>query len=73
MGKRYKKELRLFTVTRTNPKAAPEPAGVLPVEADTVVGLLPAAEEALLAAGHGCWRSLSYGPSGLVAYIEGSG
>jgi hypothetical protein len=70
MASKYKQTLKLYRLKPGDPKAAPEPAGEIPIQSDTVAGLLPAAEEALLAAGHGRWRSLTYAPSGLVAYIE---
>ena len=71
VGKRYKRDLQLFTVARNDPKARPVRAETIPVAADSVAGLLGAAEGAILAAGHETWRSLSYGPNGLVAYVEG--
>jgi hypothetical protein len=73
MASKYKQTLKLFRLKPGDPKAAPEPAGEIPISSDTVAGLLPAAEEALLAAGHGHWRALTYGPGGLIAYVEGGG
>jgi hypothetical protein len=51
------------------PGGPPKPARVLVVEAKTLDGLRDAAREKLAA--EGCRiRSLSFGPKGLVAYVE---
>lgn len=72
MASKYKQSLKVFLLKRGEVRAAPEPVGEIPIQSDTVAGLLSAAEDALRAAGHGQWRSLTYGPSGLVAYVEGA-
>ena len=61
----------VFVIPRERaPGGPPEPAREITVEAPTVDGLLAAARERL--ASEGCVRSVSFGPEGVVAYVEAS-
>jgi len=51
------------------PAGPPRPARTLTIEAPSLDGLLDAAREKLAAEGYRV-RSLSFGPKGLVAYVE---
>ncbi len=68
---RLKQELKVFLVDGADLNASPKPGESLHVSASNVAGLLSAAETALRYAGHPSWRSISYTPQGLVAYVEG--
>jgi len=52
-----------------SPAGPPKPARALTVEASSLDGLREAAREKLAAEGYRV-RSLSFGPKGLVAYVE---
>lgn len=67
---RQKQELKVFLVDPHDSKTPPTPGKALTIAASNVAGLLSAAEAALRDAGHPLWRSISYTPQGLVAYVE---
>jgi hypothetical protein len=52
-----------------SPAGPPKPARALAVEASSLDGLRDAAREKLVTEGYRV-RSLSFGPKGLVAYVE---
>ncbi|QRK08547.1 hypothetical protein JQX13_53130 [Archangium violaceum] len=63
--------VKVFIIpTQRGPAAPPEPAPEFTVEARTEDGLLDAARTELASRGYRL-RSLSFSPTGLVAYMEG--
>ena len=62
--------LHVFVIPNgQSPAGPPNPARALTVEAPSLDGLREAAREKLAAEGYRV-RSLSFGPKGLVAYVE---
>lgn len=61
--------VRVFVVPGAGLVSAPVPDQGLSIEAPTTDGLRDAARAALVAAGYRV-RSVSFGPAGLVAYVE---
>jgi hypothetical protein len=65
-----KRTIKIFTLRSSkNPGEPPQPAGELLVEAPSFDALRNAARHALSSEGYRI-RSLSFGPTGLVAYVE---
>ncbi len=65
-----KRTLKIFVVEPAQLRSAPQPGPELEVEARSLDGLLEVSARLLWEGGHGKLRSLSYGPEGLVAYVE---
>ena len=65
-----KRTVKVFVIPRERaPGGPPDPAREVVVEAASVDGLRDAARAQLAEEGHRV-RSLSFGPKGLVAYVE---
>ena len=73
MPRKHEHDLKVFVLPKGQPAGPPRPGEVLRIEADSLDGLLPAAERALAEAGHARHRAISFGPKGLVAYVEERG
>ncbi len=67
---KHTRPLKVFLVRKDQPAHPPTPEVVLTVEADTLDGLLPAAELVLVERGYDTHRAISFSPAGLTAYVE---
>ena len=64
-----RQDLKVFILSPTQPAGPPRPGPTLTVDARTLDGLLTAAQQALTEAGFPQQRSISFTPTGLVAYV----
>jgi hypothetical protein len=70
MARKHEHDLKVFILPKGQPAGPPRPGEVLRVEADSLDGLLPAAERVLAEAGRTRHRAISFTPKGLIAYVE---
>ena len=69
----HRHEIKVFVLAKGQPGGPQRPAQSLEVEAESLDGLLPAAERVLAEAGFPRHRAISFTPKGLVAYVEETG
>lgn len=66
----YEAELTIFVVPKDKPAGPIKPAEPVTISAPTRDGLFVAAERALAAVGCPKYRSISFTPKGMIAYVE---